>query len=161
MSAWLVARGNNDPGGNHLMLLRRFRPEDLPELADLFVDTIRRVNCRDYSRNRSAYGPPPVTALPEILIFFCLSIRLSLQKMEKLSGMGTLTTPDIWTICMFTVNFRDRESPHPSARSWSGMRTLCTRQRSQSMLPSPPDPFSRNGATGFSENSRWNVRAYC
>ena len=49
MSAWLVARGNNDPGGNHLMLLRRFRPEDLPELADLLVDTIRRVNCRDYS----------------------------------------------------------------------------------------------------------------
>lgn len=31
------------------MKLRRFQPEDLPKVADLFYDTIHKVNCRDYS----------------------------------------------------------------------------------------------------------------
>ena len=69
------------------MLLRRFRPEDLPELADLFADTIQRVNCRDYSPEQVRVWPPPVTALQENPgLFFChLYTNCTLQKMEKLS----------------------------------------------------------------------------
>jgi putative acetyltransferase len=34
--------------------LRPYRPEDAPRLLDLFKDTIRRVNCRDYTPEQIA-----------------------------------------------------------------------------------------------------------
>lgn len=37
-----------------MVLLRPYRPEDAPALLDLFRDTIRRVNCRDYSPEQIA-----------------------------------------------------------------------------------------------------------
>lgn len=41
--------------------LRRFRPDDLPALIDLFRDTVRRVNIRDYSQEQvTAWAPDEV-----------------------------------------------------------------------------------------------------
>lgn len=44
------------------MLIRAYQPEDVPQIAQIFYNTIHRVNCRDYSEAQlNAWAP----AVPE------------------------------------------------------------------------------------------------
>ena len=117
------------------MILRRFRPEDLPEIADLFSDTIHRVNCKDYT--------------PE-------QIRVWAAARDRLAG-----NPDFFLSLYTIVAVKHGKSPQQSARSWNAMLSHSTLPKSQSTPPSRQSRFLKNADIGYSGNSRWNDRACC
>lgn len=72
------------------MILRRFRPEDLPEIADLFSDTIYRVNSRDYTPEQVrvwAAGRDRLARNPD---FFRKLYTMVAVKCGKIVGYGNI-----------------------------------------------------------------------
>ena len=72
------------------MILRRFRPKDLPEIADLFSDTIYRVNSRDYTPEQVrvwAAGRDRLARNPD---FFRKLYTMVAVKCGKIVGYGDI-----------------------------------------------------------------------
>lgn len=77
-------------GGNFIMILRRFRPEDLPEIADLFSDTIHRVNCRDYTPEQIRVWAAARDRLAGNPDFFLSLYTIVAVKRGKIAGYGNI-----------------------------------------------------------------------
>ncbi len=72
------------------MILRRFRPEDLPEIADLFSDTIHRVNCKDYTPEQIRVWAAARDRLAGNPDFFLSLYTIVAVKHGKIAGYGNI-----------------------------------------------------------------------
>ncbi len=100
------------------MRLRRYRTEDLPALARLFGETVRRVNYRDYTPAQvEAWAAGEADLLTRDNWFR----RLYTLVAETTGGSwatATWTAPAIWTTCSSGGTARAGASPRSSATPW-------------------------------------------
>ena len=89
------------------MQIRKYRPSDCRELAELFYDTVHTVNAGDYTKEQLdawATGHVDLEAW---------------DRSFRSSGLGISTARDIWTVCTSTGAIRARAWQPPFATGWS------------------------------------------
>ena len=151
-----------DQGGNMPMKLREYESRDCPALAELFYETVHRVNAADYSPAQlGAWAPEQVD-----LAAWDASFRAHCTLVAEQDGSsGALRTwprrspgdRAISTGSMSAGIGRARGWPPPSATPWRSGPGARATGPSAPTPPSPPNPFSSPGATGWSGSSGWSA----
>ena len=116
------------------MIIRPYQTADCEALARLFYDTVHTVNAKDYTKAQLdvwATGNVDLEAWDRSLT-------------ALLPDLETWIPPDTWTGCTSTGISMEKALPLSSATGWSRLFPVS----SPPTLPSPPDPFLKNGATG-------------
>ena len=118
------------------MSIRPYRPEDCEALARLFYDAVHTVNAKDYTKAQLdvwATGNVDLEAWDRSLT---AHFTLVAEENGVITGFGD----------MDSSGYLDRLYVHRDfqGKGWSRLFPVS----SPPTLPSPPDPFSKNGATG-------------
>lgn len=72
------------------MQLRRYRPEDLPQIVRLFCETIQHINCRDYTGEQVRVWSGRGSALLGKNAFFERLYTLVAVEGEQVAGYGNI-----------------------------------------------------------------------
>ena len=105
------------------MKLRRYESKDLPEIADLFRETILTVNCRDYSQEQVEVWAKRWQNLLRRDEWFLRLFTLVAEQDGKSSAMETSMKAVIWITCMFIGITSGRELQRHSAKLWRFIQT--------------------------------------
>lgn len=101
------------------MQIRKYRPSDCRELAELFYDTVHTVNAGDYTKEQLDAWTTGHVDLEAWDARSGNTIPLSLWRTVRSSGLGISTARDIWTVCTSTGAIRARAWQPPFATGWS------------------------------------------
>ena len=126
------------------MIIRPYQTADCEALARLFYDTVHTVNAKDYTKAQLdvwATGNVDLEAWDRSLT---AHFTLVAEENGVITGFGDMDPPDTWTGCTSTGISMEKALPLSSATGWSRLFPVS----SPPTLPSPPDPFLKNGATG-------------
>ena len=137
------------------MQIRKYRPSDCRELAELFYDTVHTVNAGDYTKEQlDAWTTGHVDLEAWDRSFREHHTLVALE--DGASGLGISTARDIWTVCTSTGAIRARAWQPPFATGWS----RCARALSAPTHRLRRSLFLKKEGIGSSGSSRWNGRAW-
>ena len=123
------------------MRLRRYRTEDLPILARLFGETVRQVNCRDYTLPQVEAWAAGEADLLTRDSWFQRLYTLVAEAGGRIVGYG-----NVEDTCSSGGTARDRASPQPCVTRWRPTAGNWGWTPSLSTPPRPPCPSSSAGA---------------
>ena len=135
------------------MTIRPYRPSDLPEITELFYDTVHTVNAGDYTPEQLdawADGTPDTAEWGRTLAEHTAFVAM---EGETLVGFGD----------MDASGYLDRLYVHKDFQRRGIASALCGAleaavgtERIVTQPPSPPGRFSRAGDTGWSGSGGWS-----
>lgn len=128
------------------MRLRRYRTEDLPILARLFGETVRQVNCRDYTLPQVeawAAGEADLLARDS---WFQRLYTLVAEAGGRIVGYGNVEDTGYLDHLFVRWDCQGQASPQPCVTRWRPTAGNWGWTPSLSTPPRPPCPSSSAGA---------------
>ena len=126
------------------MIIRPYQTADCEALARLFYDTVHTVNAKDYTKAQLdvwATGNVDLEAWDRSLT---AHFTLVAEENGVITGFGDMDPSGYLDRLYVHRDFHGKALPLSSATGWSRLFPVS----SPPTLPSPPDPFLKNGATG-------------
>ena len=139
------------------MLLRAYRPEDCPALAQLFYDTVHAVNARDYT-------PAQLNAWATGTVDLCawnasfLAHRTLVAQLEgQIAGFGDIDVSSGYLDRLYVHrDFQGRAWRPRFATRW---KARCPCRSCIRTLPSRQSPFSSGVGIAWCASSAWSGMA--
>lgn len=101
------------------MIIRRYRPLDCAQMADLFYHTVHAVNAKDYSQEQLCAWADGKINLEEWNRSFSEHFTIVAAEQDKIIGFGDMDLSVIWIVCMCIRISKGKGLQPQSAMHWS------------------------------------------